>query len=611
MSLLSRWRYHLLSLVILVITGLAIFAVWPSEPDRYLPDAIPWPEGRGIHLKVPWIKDGRLTLVDVKRRGMTLGLDLRGGTRLVLEPDPVALASADIDVDDALDQAQRVIERRINAFGVAESEISRVGNDRISVQVPGLSISEAQNRIGRTALLQVCEPVTNEAGEVAIVRSGQVKYRPGSCEPAVDADGNFLVVVSPTPEAGSPSPSPTPEEEFGPAPPTATPTPSPEGAAAAPETTATPEPQPAEETRPAEVEYVSVDQFDPGKTQSPLRRDLIVWKPATGELNGVTAELTGKYLKPTTSVGAHPTTGAPILYFELNDDGGELLGQITGRLKPEGARSGYPMAFFLDGEPILGVDGRIIAPTVQDTITTQGTITGLSLDDARELRTLLNAGAFPVPLRVVQADEVDATLGDQTVRDSVMAGEVALLLIMLFMTLYYRMPGLLASLALVVYTSVVLAIFKLWPVTLTLAGIAAFVLSVGMAVDANILIFERMREELRLGRSLLSALDAGFSRAWSSIRDSNISTLITCGILYWFGDQFDAALVKGFAITLAIGVIVSMISAISVTRTFLRVAVRTPAVRNLALWTADPPPAQGPAQPGVRPAPLTPGRPQE
>lgn len=609
MSLLSRWRYQLLSLAILVVTGLAIVAVWPSEPDRYLPDAVPWPEGRGIHVKVPWIKDGRLTLVDLERRGMTLGLDLRGGTRLVLEPDPAALASSGIDIGDALDGAERIIERRINAFGVAESEISRLGNDRISVQVPGLSISEAQDRIGRTALLQICEPLTNDAGEVAIVRSGQVKYRPGSCEPARDAQGNLLVVASPTPEAGSPTPSPTPQEEFGPAPPTATPTP--EGAAAAPETTATPAPQPTEETRPAEVEYVGVDQFDPEKTTSPLPRDLIVWKPATGDLNGVTAELTGRYLKPTTSVGANPTTGAPILYFEMNDDGGELLGQVTERLKEQSGRSGYPMAFFLDGEPIKGEDGSIIAPTVRDTITTQGTITGLSLDDARELRTLLNSGAFPVPLRIVQADEVDATLGDKTVRDSVMAGEVALLLIMLFMTLYYRMPGLLASLALVVYTSVVLAIFKIWPVTLTLAGIAAFVLSVGMAVDANILIFERMREELRLGRSLLSALDAGFSRAWSSIRDSNISTLITCAILYWFGDQFDAALVKGFAVTLAIGVIVSMISAISVTRTFLRVAVRTPAVRNLALWTADPPSEQGPAQPGVRPAPMTPGRPQE
>ena len=171
-----------------------------------------------------------------------------------------------------------------------------------------------------------------------------------------------------------------------------------------------------------------------------------------------------------------------------------------------------------------------------------------------------------------------------------------MLLIMAFMTLYYRLPGALASLALVVYTAVVLAIFKIGipgsgPVTLTLAGIAAFVLSVGIAVDANILIFERTKEELRNGRSLIPAVEAGFSRAWSSIRDSNISTLITCGILYWMGSQFASSLIKGFALTLAIGVVVSLFSAITVTRTFLRLAIGTPLARPLWLWTDDKPDA--------------------
>jgi preprotein translocase subunit SecD len=130
-------------------------------------------------------------------------------------------------------------------------------------------------------------------------------------------------------------------------------------------------------------------------------------------------------------------------------------------------------------------------------------------------------------------------------------------------------------------------VFKMWPVTLTLAGIGAFILSVGMAVDANILIFERMKEELRLGRSLVAAIDTGFSRAWTSIRDSNVSTLITCAILFWFGDQFGASLVKGFALTLAFGVIISMFSAIAVTRTFLRIAAGTPLARRLSLWVVD------------------------
>ena len=163
-----------------------------------------------------------------------------------------------------------------------------------------------------------------------------------------------------------------------------------------------------------------------------------------------------------------------------------------------------------------------------------------------------------------------------------------MLLIMAFMVLYYRLPGLMASLALVCYTAFVLAIFKLWPVTLTLSGVAAFVLSVGMAVDANILIFERMKEELRVGRSLISALEDGFRRAWSSIRDSNISTLITCAILYWFGDQFGESAIKGFAITLAIGVLVSMFSAIIVTRTFMQLIISfRPVARRLWLFVPD------------------------
>jgi preprotein translocase subunit SecD len=167
------------------------------------------------------------------------------------------------------------------------------------------------------------------------------------------------------------------------------------------------------------------------------------------------------------------------------------------------------------------------------------------------------------------------------------AGLIAILIVMAFMVVYYRLPGALSALALFVYVSLTLAVFKLWPVTITSAGMAAFVLSVGMAVDANILIFERMKEELRLGRSLRNAIDAGFSRAWSSIRDSNISTVITCIILYWFGDQFGASLVKGFALTLALGVIVSMFSAITVTRTFLHALLGFPVMQHLWLFGSD------------------------
>src|SRR2546426_943868 len=203
----------------------------------------------------------------------------------------------------------------------------------------------------------------------------------------------------------------------------------------------------------------------------------------------------------------------------------------------------------------------------------------------------LKAGALPVPLHTIQTSEVDATLGETTLVRSVQAGMIGILAVMVFMILYYRLPGVLASLALVTYISTLMMIFKLGPligpVTITLAGIAGFVLSVGMAVDANILVFERMKEELRGGRALPQAIEHGFDRAWSSIRDSNVSTLITCGILWWFGDQFGANLVKGFALTLGLGVLISMFSAIIVTRTLLRLLVGTPLARNMALFAPD------------------------
>jgi preprotein translocase subunit SecD len=223
---------------------------------------------------------------------------------------------------------------------------------------------------------------------------------------------------------------------------------------------------------------------------------------------------------------------------------------------------------------------------VQQAITEgKGRITGnFTLDEARNLVIQLNAGALPLPVIIEEERTVDATLGADSVRKSVIAGEIALLIVALFMVLYYRALGVVASIALFVYTLLTLAIFKMIPVTLTLAGIAGFILSIGMAVDANILIFERMKEELRTGRTVTAAIESGFGRAWPSIRDSNISTLITCGILYWFGSNFGASIVMGFALTLAIGVLVSMFSAIVVTRSILRAVIGRRASLNPELF---------------------------
>jgi len=189
--------------------------------------------------------------------------------------------------------------------------------------------------------------------------------------------------------------------------------------------------------------------------------------------------------------------------------------------------------------------------------------------EAKSLAVQLRYGALPIPLRVETTRTIGPTLGQESVRKSLIAGGVGLLTVLLFMLIYYRLPGSLADLALIIYALLNLAVFKLVPVTLTLPGITGFLLSTGMAVDANILIFERMKEELRAGRTLAAAIGAGFDRAWTAIRDSQISTLIVCAILYFFGSNFGASIVKGFAVTLAIGTVINVFTAITVTRTFI------------------------------------------
>jgi len=218
------------------------------------------------------------------------------------------------------------------------------------------------------------------------------------------------------------------------------------------------------------------------------------------------------------------------------------------------------------------LDGRVISsPVIRDAITSgSGVISGdFTSENANKLALQLRYGALPVPLSVVNSRTIGPTLGQDSVRLSMLAGAIGFSTVALFMVLYYRLPGLVAVLALAMYAAITFSLFKLIPVTLTLPGIAGFVLSVGVAVDANILIFERMKEELRDGRNINFALEEGFRRAWPSIRDSNISTIITCTILFWFGSSFGASIVKGFALTLAIGVGVSMFTAIVATRTFL------------------------------------------
>ena len=289
-----------------------------------------------------------------------------------------------------------------------------------------------------------------------------------------------------------------------------------------------------------------------------------------------TALLEDPYFKPTTLTGKYlsgsqvsfdPNSYRPLVTLQFNGDGANLFEEITKR------NVGKKVAIYLDGVPIT-------IPTVQEAISGgRAQITGdFTAEEAKKLVQRLNAGALPVPIKLINQETIGASLGETSLKASLIAGIIGLLAVILFMIFWYRLPGLVAALALLIYTTLLLAIFKLFSITLTLAGIAGVILSVGMAVDANILIFARMKEEIRWGKTLAGAIDEGFRRAWTSIRDSNVSSMITCVILFWLG----TSIIKGFALTLAIGILLSMFSAITVTRIFLKL-IMTPRLEN-RLW---------------------------
>jgi preprotein translocase subunit SecD len=257
-----------------------------------------------------------------------------------------------------------------------------------------------------------------------------------------------------------------------------------------------------------------------------------------------------------------PNTGQPVVGLEFNQEGGDKFAEITGR------NVGRPVAIFLDQFPIT-------IPLVKEQITTnEAVITGeFSVDEAKSLAIQLNAGALPVPIEVIEQRNIGATLGTESVQNSVQAGVIGLLMVIGFMAAYYGYLGILADIGLVIYGLLTLALYKLIPVTLTLPGVAGFLLSVGMAVDSNILIFERMKEEIRAGRPRAMAMELGFGRAWDSIRDANVCTLITCFILFNpFSWSFlnTSGMVRGFALTLGLGVLLSLFTGVVVTRTILR-----------------------------------------
>jgi len=484
---------------------------------------------------------------------MRLGLDLVGGVHLVYQAEFPEDATGE-DKARAMDRALDTIRTRIDKYGVTEPIIQSQEGERILVQLPGFTDIDAAKRLAeQTGFLEFREVELNKDGqpvylsdylempELGFFDESEEEARifvgeevNGKYPPIAflikDEDGNLYY-----------------QDEAG-------------------------KPIDVEELK--QVEERIREQLEMG---SPLS-----WIPARGD-DGT--QLTGGFLdEATPEVIPKPAGAEAQVHIVWNKEGGVIFDQVAGRLYagPYGSPQ-RALGIFLDN--VLISFPQILEPAYQG----EGVITGnFTKEEVEHLANLLESGALPMPLKKppLYEEMVSATLGAGFVDMSIKAGIIGIILVMLFMIIYYRISGVLASLALIFYGALVLAIFKLIPVTLTLAGIGGFVLSIGMAVDANVLIFERMKEELRAGRTLGAAIETGFNRAWSAIRDSNITTIIVCIILIWLaGSIVASAPVMGFAVTLLIGVIISMFTAIVVTRTLLRLFVGTRLAQRTSLFS--------------------------
>lgn len=471
-----------------------------------------------------------VVLPQVKELPFTLGLDLQGGTQLIYEANMTDID--EVDRSEAIESARDIIERRVNAFGVSEPVVQAnkgmSGEYRIIAELAGVKdVEEAIKMIGETPILEFKEQNLEAFNNAIEAESENIEIE----DITLETDGEAEVVV---------------DEESA--------------------------------SEPEEIE-ISEEEM---------------WK---------NTELTGKYLKRAV-LQFNPNDGSPEVSLQFNDEGSDLFAEITDR------NVGQPVAIVLDGYIIS-------APNVNEKITGgQAVISGqFNVEEAKELVKRLNSGALPVPISLVSQKTVEASLGAKSVENSLQAGLIGLILVSIFMVIIYRLPGLLSVFSLAIYGLTMLAIFKtipvliaiiivfvmialifytfhevkifdtslaflfaiigillffyaLNPITLSLSGIAGLILSLGMAVDANILIFARIKEELKKGENINQSIDYGFKRAWPSIRDGNISVLLTCLILMFFGTSS----VQGFGTTLFIGISVSLFSAIVVTRTLLILA---------------------------------------
>ena len=449
-----------------------------------------------------------------------------------------------------MSRALTTIGKRIDKYGVTEPIIQQLRDDRILVQLPGFTdIDAAKSLVEQTGFLEFREVEQNEARQPVYLSDYLASPRNDFFDSREKVDRVFVTdTVNQEGKREYKTIAFLVRDNGG-------------------------------------IRFTNASGNPVDKETLQPYADSLSWIPARGDDD---THLTGDLLADAAPTIRQEVTGAEAqISIEWNHEGGIIFDQVAKRLYNSG-EYGSPqraLGIFLDNTLLSST--QILEPAYHGS----GVITGnFTVTEAEELATLLKSGALPMPLKKppLYQQKVSATLGADFIQMSWMAGLIGIILVMLFMIAYYRLSGFLASIALVFYGTLVLAIFKLIPVTLTLAGLGGFILSIGMAVDANILIFERMKEELRMGRTLGAAIEAGFNRAWSAIRDSNVTTIIVCIILYWIGSILVAgAPVKGFAATLGIGVIISMFTAIMVTRTLLRLFVGTPLTKKTRLFSVD------------------------
>ncbi|KKR21604.1 MAG: Protein translocase subunit SecD [Candidatus Moranbacteria bacterium GW2011_GWA2_39_41] len=507
---------------------------------------------------------------------INLGLDLQGGIHLEYKADTSKIESSKID--EAMQAVQDVIERRVNAFGVAEPVIytTKSGTERrLIVELAGVKdISQAKNLIKETPFLEFKEesvPDTSKDIPQEILDQLNVQAAQKAADvlkKALAGDDFAQLAKDNSEDPGSKDNGG--EYDFVK-----------KGAFVPEYETAVFEIKDGEiypelvetqfgwhiikriEVRPASASGDSSTQGGgEGDEQEFKSAHILIARKSNPapQQTYVSTGLSGKNLKTATVEFQSQGLSEPQVSLKFDDEGTQMFADLTKK------NIGKSVAIYLDGQIIS-------APTVQAEITTgEAVITGnFSIDEAKNLVKKLNEGALPVPINLISQDSVDASLGGASLETSLKAGYIGLGVVVIFMLLYYRFLGLIASVALLIYAGLMISIFKLsglthWQITLTLPGIAGFILSIGMAVDANILIFERTKEEIRKGRTILGALDEGFKRAWTSIRDGNFSSIITAFILIELGTGF----VKGFAVTLIVGVLLSMFTAVVVSRTMLK-----------------------------------------